>query len=113
MAVAGREGRGRDGIVVVDQPLTAMVTSTEPDGGPVVVTVWAVLVVAALSSAPAYAWWHTTTVTVVWERDDWRIGGWVFTDGPTPAQNPKAVPAPFEQIATVGRWPAAYRAVPS
>ena len=113
LAISGREGRGRDGVVVVDSAVTASIAEIDIAGGRALVKVWAVLVVAALSDAPAYEWWHTTTVSLVWERDDWRIDGWDVTAGPAPAPNPKAVPASFDQIVTVGRWPTAMPLVAS
>ena len=91
LAISGREGRTRDRVVVVDQPVTATVTVSDVPAGSVSVAVWAVLVVGAVADAPAYSWWHTTTVGLVWERGDWRIAGWVFGEGPSPAANPKEI----------------------
>ena len=50
-----------------------------------VVELWTVLLVGVRNTGAPRQAWRTVTVTLVWERDAWRIDDWTSVAGPTPA----------------------------
>lgn len=71
------------------------------------VSVWSVGVLSRTGVAQPQAGWTTSTLELVWERDDWRIWDNTITPGPTPALNASALPSSAEQLdqALVGFTP--------
>lgn len=92
-------------LVVVEQPVTAQVQAATADR--VTVAVWSVVVVGVPGSVPPQQVWRTVTVTLAWERGDWRIDDWTVTAGPNPAAPPEVQPADYRAIAVVAAWPPA------
>jgi hypothetical protein len=70
-------------LVWAELPLTSRVTASSDTAA--TVDVWSVLIVGVHGKGAARQVWRTVTVTLVWERDDWRIDSWTTTPGPTPA----------------------------
>jgi hypothetical protein len=68
------------------------------DQGRARVRVWSVGVLARTGAAPPQAGWRTTTVDLVWERDDWRLWGWSVVSGPTPQLNGGSAPASNDEL---------------
>ena len=50
-----------------------------------VVEVWSAGIIAG-PARPATSEWETNQISVRWERDGWRLEGYVTSPGPTPAQ---------------------------
>lgn len=86
-------------------PLTAEIV--EIDDAAALVQVWAVLVAGAPGRGTPRQAWRTVTVSLVWERDDWRVDDWAATAGPTPALANNAPIATLDELADVTAWPAA------
>lgn len=88
-----------------EHPLTARVVSA--DDRRAVVEVWSVLVVGVPGAGAPRQAWRTVTVTMAWERGDWRIDGWASSAGPTPMLAEAAAVDGVEDIAVVAGWRAA------
>lgn len=86
-------------------PLTAEIVRI--DDAAAVVRVWAVLVVGAPGRGTPRQVWRTVTVSLVWERGDWRVDGWDAAAGPTPALANNAPIATLDELAAVTAWPTA------
>lgn len=83
-------------------PLTSRVTSAI--NATVTVDVWSVLIVGVPGKGAPRQVWRTVTVTLVWERDDWRIDNWTTAPGPTPALAPTAAISDVTAIAKQLDW---------
>jgi hypothetical protein len=57
------------------------------------VAVWHVGVLSREGAAPPQAGWATSTVELVWERDDWKIAEESVVPGPAPILNDSVAPA--------------------
>lgn len=86
-------------------PLTAELVHI--DDSTALVRVWAVLVAGAPGRGTPRQAWRTVTISLVWERDDWRVDDWTATAGPTPALAGNAPIATLDELAAVTAWPAA------
>ena len=95
---------GRDALrrVWIESPLQVTVDEYEP--GRAVVRVWASLVTGDPHDGPVEVLWRTHAVTVVWERDDWRIDAVAVGEGPTPVPVTAALPSPAADFAQVDQW---------
>jgi hypothetical protein len=63
------------------------------------VAIWNVGVLARNEVAPPQAAWATSTLELVWERDDWRIWAETIVPGPAPILNDSTAPATSAQFA--------------
>ena len=93
----GAEFRER---VWVESPLqTTMLQHTDTTAR---VAVWSVVVTGAgPTNEPVLSIWRTHRISLVWERDDWKIDAVEVLEGPTPAPAERALPsepAEFEQV---------------
>jgi hypothetical protein len=91
-------------VVWAELPLTSRITTAADDRA--VVDVWSVLVVGVVGKGAPRQVWRTVTVTMVWERDDWRIDGWSTAAGPTPALVTTAPISDVAAITAVLNWTA-------
>lgn len=89
-------------LVWSELPLASRVTSATDTAA--TVDVWSVLVVGVPGKGAPRQVWRTVTVTVVWERDDWRIDNWTTVPGPTPALAPTAAISDVSAIAKPLDW---------
>ena len=71
-----------------------------------VVEVWTVLVVGLPGGGATRQAWRTITLTLVRERDAWRISDWATVAGPTPALAPTAAISDVASVAGVVGWSA-------
>jgi len=55
--------------------------------------VWNVGVLARAGVAPPQAAWATSTLELVWERDDWHLDAETVVPGPAPILNDSTAPA--------------------
>jgi hypothetical protein len=62
------------------------------------VAVWNVGVLARAGIAPPQAGWAISTLTLVWERGDWRLQSESIAPGPAPIPNDSAPPATAEAL---------------
>lgn len=89
-------------LVWAELPLTSRVTAATE--GVATVDVWSVLIVGVPGKGAPRQVWRTVTVTLVWERDDWRIDNWTTVPGPTPALAPTAAISDISTIAKQLDW---------
>lgn len=82
--IVGSEGRSvtPQELVWIEYPLA--VTSTMVSTTTAQVEVWSVLIVGVEGGSVARQVWHTSTIRLEVEDDDWKIADWVDTAGPTP-----------------------------
>jgi hypothetical protein len=93
----------------IDAPL--QVSVMEADGRRAVVQVWSLLVLGT-AEREVQGLWRTHTVTVRWERDDWRVEDVSRVEGPTPTMAPARLPSPPADLAAVAAWtPAVFAGV--
>jgi len=64
------------------------------------VEVWVAFVVSRQGAAAPKVWFGTSTVDLVWERDDWRVWGQSLSDGPTPQLSQTAKPSDANELAS-------------
>jgi len=88
--------------VWIDSPLAVQVEDWNPDRA--VVRVWSQLLVGVASEATVQALWRTHTVTVVWEREDWRVDDVSREEGPTPQVMAGDLPSPGGEVAVMAEW---------
>jgi hypothetical protein len=86
-----------------DLPLTAKVNRFTSTGAQV--RVWSVVVLGAPHVGVPNQTWHTVTVDLVWQHDDWKIDHWVDRPGPTPTLADGTDTALFDQLQQVTGWP--------
>ena len=89
-------------LVWAELPLTARTTAAAGDRA--TIDVWSVLVVGVTGKGAPRQMWRTVTVTMIWERDDWRIDDWTTVPGPTPALAAMAAISDVPAIAGVLSW---------
>lgn len=68
------------------------------------VSVWAMLVTGDLVDGPIEVLWRTHQVSLVWERDDWRIDDVSISEGPTPVATNMALPSAPSEFVDVDGW---------
>ncbi|HRE03730.1 MAG TPA: hypothetical protein PLV68_20715 [Ilumatobacteraceae bacterium] len=101
-AVLGEASVAPDDLVWSELPLTAQVVHA--DDRVAQVELWSVLVVGVRDvGAPRQAW-RTVTVDLVWEADDWKVGGWSSQPGPTPLLDSMVAVASTSEIDEVVSW---------
>lgn len=64
------------------------------------VDVWVAFVVSRQGAAAPKVWFGTSTLDLVWERDDWRVWSQSLGDGPTPQLSPTAKPSDANELAS-------------
>jgi hypothetical protein len=87
--------------VWIDAPL--QVDVVQADDGLAVVRVWSLLMLGT-EQQEAQALWRTHTVTLRWERDDWRVDDVTRVEGPTPTVAPARLPSPPKDLSAVAGW---------
>lgn len=103
---------GRDPSTALWRESPLAVTVPEASDQRTVVRVWAELLMG--TSERVEVLWRTHTVTLVWERDDWRVDDVSRVEGPTPAASTGAMPSPGSEFAAVEEWtPAVLVGAPS
>lgn len=100
----GERGLAPDDLVWSEFPLTAVELSASADH--VEVRVWSVLVVGATGGSVARQVWRTSTITLRWEDNDWKVDAWDSAAGPVPASASDAEISPVGEIAEVTGWSA-------
>ena len=68
------------------------------------VAVWSMLVTGDAEDGDVEAIWRTHRISLVWERDDWRIDDVTIIEGPTPAPNAVSLPSPSSEFVAVDEW---------
>ena len=91
-------------LVWSELPLTSRVGSATDTTASV--DVWSVLIVGIQGKGAPRQVWRTVTVTLVWERDDWRIDNWTTVPGPTPALAATASISDVTAISNTISWTA-------
>jgi hypothetical protein len=89
-------------LVWAELPLTSRIVTAANERA--TVDVWSVLVVGVTGKGAPRQMWRTVSVTIIWERDDWRIDDWTTTPGPTPALAAMAAISDVPAIAGVLSW---------
>ncbi|HWL41778.1 MAG TPA: hypothetical protein VNQ73_02455 [Ilumatobacter sp.] len=82
--------------------LTAQVVSVDATAASV--EVWSLLIVGLPDGAAPRQLWRTVTVELLWERDDWRVDGWVARPGPAPALAANTSIATVAEVTDVLAW---------
>lgn len=100
----GERGLAPDDLVWREFPLTADEASASADH--VEVRVWSVLVVGATGGSVARQVWRTSTISLRWEDNDWKVDAWDSAAGPVPASASDAEVSPVDDIAEVTGWSA-------
>ena len=88
--------------VWVESPLQTDATLESPSTARV--RVWAALITGDAEAGPVEVLWRTHHITLVWERDDWRIDTVDVVEGPTPVAAQAALPSPPSEFRTVDAW---------
>ncbi|MFN3256235.1 MAG: hypothetical protein ACE37B_11100 [Ilumatobacter sp.] len=86
----------------IESPLQFDVTETA--GATASVAVWSMLVTGDAEDGDVEAIWRTHRISLVWERNDWRIDDITINEGPTPAPNALSLPSPSSEFVTVDEW---------
>ena len=84
-----------------DTPLS--VTVSEFDSERAVVKVWSELVMGVATGSVTVLW-RTQTITLLWERGDWRIDMVSRVEGPSPDPDPTQLPSTGAELAAVIGW---------
>ena len=95
----GPEFRDR---VWIESPLQTEVTSMSDST--VEVSVWAVVTTGEPETGPIEAIWRTHLITLVWERDDWRVDDVTVVEGPTPVPAEALLPSSPGEFVDVEGW---------
>jgi hypothetical protein len=98
----GDKGWSTSGMVWVEYPLS--VRSESNGEGRVRVGIWSVTVFALPGGSVSRQVWRSSTLDLVWERQDWKVDRWEAKEGPVPAPAPEARLADSAGIAEVARW---------
>lgn len=72
------------GFTVLARPLGYRVAGYQPDEA--TIELWTLVTGVGSEALPYGTFWITQRMTLVWERNDWRILASTDTDGPTPPQ---------------------------
>lgn len=88
--------------VWIESPL--QVTTTNATASTAEVSVWAMLVTGGPVDGPIEVLWRTHHISLVWERDDWRIDDVTISEGPTPVPTDMAMPSPPSDFDAVNGW---------
>jgi len=103
MALFEELGPGFRERVWIESPLQATVLESAATAA--TVGVWSMIVTGDVDDAsPVQALFRTHRITVVWERDDWKIDEIEFVEGPTPVTFDGALPADPAEFAVVDSW---------
>ncbi len=95
----------------VESPLTVHVA--ELSGDRATVLVWSQLIAGSPEATTVDAVYRTHTVSLLWERDRWRVDDVSRREGPTPMVAAGELPSPGEHFAVVAAWtPAVLAGVP-
>ena len=86
----------------IESPLQFELVEYTPDRA--VVAVWSQLVMGVDTEPQVWVLWRTHTVTVVWERDSWRVDDVVRVEGPTPLVVDSALPSPGSEFTRLAGW---------
>jgi len=85
----------------VESPLQIDLVEFAPERA--VVKVWSQLLMGAATDE-VQVLWRTHTVTLLWERGDWRVDAVARVEGPTPAIAATLLPSPGSDFAELARW---------
>ena len=85
----------------IESPLQVDLVEFAPDRA--VVKVWSQLLMGAASNG-VQVLWRTQSVTLRWERDDWRVDSVIRVEGPTPTASPTMLPSAGSDFATLTGW---------
>ena len=88
--------------VWIESPLQTDVTSTSDST--VEVRVWAVVTTGDPESGPIESIWRTHLITLIWERDDWRVDNVTVVEGPTPVPAAALLPSPPSDFDDMDSW---------
>lgn len=66
--------------------------------------VWSVLMLGATGGSVARQSWRTSTMTLRWEGDDWKVDAWSSEAGPTPVATGEAGVSTVDEVAGVVGW---------
>ena len=88
--------------VWIESPL--QVTTTQTSDSAADVSVWSMLVTGDPVDGPIEALWRTHHISLVWERDDWRIDDVTIAEGPTPVPTGTALPSEPSDFVGVDSW---------
>jgi hypothetical protein len=86
----------------IDSPLTVEVAELSPERA--VVLVWSQLITGSVNASAVDVVYRTHTVTLLWERNGWRVAEVSRRHGPTPTVAAGELPSPGEEFATVATW---------
>ena len=86
----------------IESPLQVTVDSLE--AGRATVRVWSQLLMGVDSESSVTVQWHTQTVSLVWEHDDWRVDDVSRVEGPSPLPSAGVVPSPGREFAGPAGW---------
>jgi hypothetical protein len=100
----GERGLVPDDLVWSEFPLTTVEDAVSVDH--VQVRVWSVLVVGVAGGSVARQVWRTSTISLRWEDDDWKVDAWDSAAGPTPASASEAEVSSVDDVAEFAGWPA-------
>ena len=88
--------------VWIESPLQTNVTSTSESVAEV--RVWSVVTTGDPASGPVESIWRTHLITLMWERDDWRVDNVTVVEGPTPVPAEALLPSPPSDFGDVDSW---------
>lgn|GEM_PF-1154993 len=86
----------------IESPLQFDVAEATPTTA--TVAVWSMLVTGDADDGDVEAIWRTHRISLVWERDDWRVDGVAISEGPTPVPNAISLPSSASEFVTVDGW---------
>lgn len=95
-AVRQRLAGGNGPYATYQSPVLVRIDSFDDDQA--TVTLWLVSVVMRRDIAEPQSTWTTVTLTLDWERDDWRLASERSIDGPTPDQSVDEAPISVEEF---------------
>ena len=95
-AVRQRLAGGNGPYATYQSPVLVRIDSFDDDEA--TVTLWLVSVVMRRGIAEPQSTWTTVSLTLSWERDDWRLASERSIDGPTPDQSVDEAPISVEEF---------------
>ena len=78
-------------------------TVAEFDTTKAVVKVWSELLMG-VATGSVTTLWRTQTITLLWERGDWRVDTVTRVEGPSPDPDPTELPSSGADLAVVVGW---------
>jgi hypothetical protein len=88
--------------VWIESPLQTNATSSSESVAEV--RVWSVVTTGDPESGPIESIWRTHLITLMWERDDWRVDNVTVVEGPTPVPAEALLPSPPSDFDDVDSW---------